>query len=110
MTSSVRQGTIEELEGLNEITPFGGVMYRPLPADICVKLTNYLNNLKIPALIAADLEHGGNIIQPNGTLFGAQLAAAKRHTGPAGLSHTSTYQTFRDSLEHSSRHASPAWS
>ena len=72
----VRQGTIEELESLNDITPFGGVMYRPLPADICVKLTNYLNQLKVPALIAADLEHGGNIIQPNGTLFGAQLAAA----------------------------------
>ena len=72
----VRQGTIEELESLNGITPFGGVMYRPLPADICVKLTNYLNQLKVPALIAADLEHGGNIIQPNGTLFGAQLAAA----------------------------------
>ena len=43
----VRQGTIEELESLNDITPFGGVMYRPLPADICVKLTNYLNQLKV---------------------------------------------------------------
>lgn len=72
----VRQGTVEELEGLNELTPFGGVMYRPLPAETCVKLTNYLNQMKVPALIAADLEHGGNIIQPNGTLFGAQLAAA----------------------------------
>ena len=72
----VRQGTIQELEALQAITPFGGVMYRPLPAKTCVELTNYLNKLKVPALIAADLEHGGNIIEPNGTLFGAQLAAA----------------------------------
>ncbi len=80
----VRAGTIEELEGLNAITPFGGVMYRPLPAETCVELTNYLNTLKTPVLIAADLEHGGNIIEPNGTLFGAQLAAAAtRDTGMA---------------------------
>lgn len=72
----VRQGTIQELKDLQDITPFGGVMYRPLPAETCVELTNYLNQLKVPALIAADLEHGGNIIEPNGTLFGAQLAAA----------------------------------
>lgn len=80
----VRQGTIKELEDLYDITPFGGVMYRPLPAETCVELTNYLNKLKIPALIAADLEHGGNIIQPNGTFFGAQLAAAAtKDTGMA---------------------------
>lgn len=80
----VRAGTLEELQGLQEITPFGGVMYRPLPAETCVELTNYLNTLKVPALIAADLEHGGNIIEPNGTLFGAQLAAAAtRDTGMA---------------------------
>ena len=80
----LRKGTVEEVQEFGEITPFGGVMYRPLPAETCVNITNYLNKLKIPALIAADLEHGGNIIEPNGTLFGAQLAAAAtRDTGMA---------------------------
>lgn len=74
--ANVREGTIEELEGITDIIPIGGVMYRPLPTEICCKLTNYLKQSKVPMLIAADLEKGGNIIQPNGTKFASQMEIA----------------------------------
>ncbi len=74
--ANIREGTVEEVEGILEMASIGGVMYRPLETKACVNLTNYLKKQKVPMLIAADLERGGHIILPNGTKFASQMEVA----------------------------------
>lgn len=77
--ANIREGTMEEIEGLMEIIPLGGVMYRPLPTERAVEITNFLKKSKVPVLIAADLERGGNGVLEKGTKMASQMeiAAAK---------------------------------
>lgn len=54
-----------------------GVMYRPAPASEEVAATNYMmKKCKIPMLIAANLEKGGNGIAAEGTLIGSPMGLA----------------------------------
>ena len=55
----------------------GGIMYRPLPVDKAVAFTNkVMDAAKIPVLIAANLEKGGNGIVQEGTTFGSPMEVA----------------------------------
>lgn len=74
--ANIREGSREEIEGLMDLIPLGAVMYRPLPVENAINLTNYLKKSKIPMLIAADLERGGNGVLENGTKFCAQMEIA----------------------------------
>lgn len=64
---------------LGKLEP-AGVMYRPCSAKEAIQATNYFRKkTKIPLLIAANLEKGGNGIVKEGTLLGSplELAAAQ---------------------------------
>lgn len=68
------EASIDEL--LNTLHPCG-VMYRPCSAEEAVNATNmFRKKCKIPMLIAANLEKGGNGIVNEGTLIGAPLQIA----------------------------------
>lgn len=68
------EASIDEL--LNTLHPCG-VMYRPCSAEEAVNATNmFRKKSKIPMLIAANLEKGGNGIVNEGTLIGAPLEIA----------------------------------
>ena len=68
------EASIDEL--LNVMHPCG-VMYRPCSAEEAVNATNmFRKKCKIPMLIAANLEKGGNGIVNEGTLIGAPLEIA----------------------------------
>lgn len=63
-------------EMLDTVMP-SGVMYRPCSAEQAIEVTKYLyERCKIPPLIAANLEKGGNGIVTEGTLIGSPLAVA----------------------------------
>ena len=67
----------ENIDAVLDILEPAGFMYRPVPAKICVETSNYLNKkCKIPPLIAANLEKGGNGIVDEGTLVGTPMAVA----------------------------------
>ena len=54
-----------------------GFMYRPCPTEQAVRVSNLLRKkCKIPPLIAANLEKGGNGIASEGTLVGTPMAVA----------------------------------
>ncbi len=74
--ANIREGTLEEIEGLMDLIPLGGVMYRPLPTERAIEITNYLKQSKVPMLIAADLERGGNGVLEKGTKFASQMEIA----------------------------------
>ena len=67
-------------EYLNEILDTvqpSGFMYRPCPAEKAVWMSNFLRSkCKIPPLISANLEKGGNGIVNEGTMVGSPLAVA----------------------------------
>lgn len=67
----------DDIIKLYDDTLFGGIMYRPEPAE---KLKNKNERLqkhvKIPVLIAANLENGGSGAILEGTSFGSQLQIA----------------------------------
>lgn len=68
------EASIDEL--LDTLHPCG-VMYRPCSAEEAVNATNmFRKKCKIPMLIAANLEKGGNGIVNEGTLIGAPLEIA----------------------------------
>lgn len=72
-----RQGTEEEIASITSVLTPGGAMYRTLPTRTAVALSNRLREkMKIPLLIAANLEKGGNGIVEEGTLLGAPLEIA----------------------------------
>ena len=63
-------------EILNTVKP-SGFMYRPCSAEQAIWVSNYLRaNCKIPPLISANLEKGGNGIANEGTMVGSPLAVA----------------------------------
>ncbi len=66
-------------KGIDELLKYhpSGVMYRPAPASEEVFATNYMKKkCKIPMLIAANLEKGGNGIANEGTLIGSPMGLA----------------------------------
>lgn len=73
---NIREGSIEELEQFYKIIPYGGVMYRPLEMESAVILSNHIKKAKVPMLIAADLERGGQGALVNGTKMANQMQIA----------------------------------
>ncbi|OOM70181.1 beta-N-acetylglucosaminidase/beta-glucosidase [Clostridium puniceum] len=67
----------EELKGfLSKVKP-GGMMYRPGKGEEIRRIHKVLqDNSKIPLLISANLEAGGNGIAVDGTYFGKQMQVA----------------------------------
>lgn len=64
----------EDILKLYDDTHFGGIMYRPEPAErLKSKNEKLQKHAKIPVLIAANLETGGNGAILEGTDFGSQL-------------------------------------
>lgn len=61
---------------INKIKP-GGIMYRPDKGSKIRKVHKFLqDNSKIPLLLSANLEFGGNGIATDGTYFAKQMAVA----------------------------------
>lgn len=72
-----KTGSPEEVEHVSRILKPGGAMYRPIPLERAVALTNALNSRStIPLLLAANLEKGGNGIVQEGTLLGSPMEIA----------------------------------
>jgi beta-N-acetylhexosaminidase len=69
--------TDEQLLDAYRKIPFGGVMYRPGDSqEIHCRNTFIQSKVKIPLLIAANLEAGGSGLAADGTLYGSQLQVA----------------------------------
>ena len=67
----------EEFEYVFNILKPGGCMYRVVPAERAIAATqNIYSRSKVPPLIAANLEKGGNGIVTEGTLVGAPMEIA----------------------------------
>lgn len=67
----------DALKGIIEHFNIGGIMYRSSEAVVMQETHRFLQqNSKIPLLIAANLEAGGNGITSDGTYFGKQLQVA----------------------------------
>jgi beta-N-acetylhexosaminidase len=72
-----REGTSAEVDSIFDMLKPGGGMFRPLPAKKSIELANYIREKsKLPMLIAANLEKGGNGIVEEGTLVGSPMAIA----------------------------------
>lgn len=82
---NIREGTVDELEEFYKIIPYGGVMYRPLETEQAVALSNRLKKSKVPMLIAADLERGGQGALKKGTKMANQMQIAA--SGPRKKEH-----------------------
>lgn len=55
----------------------GGIMFRPSPGNELLEMNNYVQQeSRIPMLIAANLEAGGNGTTTDGTFFGKQMQVA----------------------------------
>lgn len=73
----VRTGTEEDMILQKELFQPGGMMYRPLSVEEAVSYTNALKKyFKVPILIAANLEKGGDGIVYEGTHLGSPMAIA----------------------------------
>ncbi len=69
--------TDEELFEEYKKVPFGGVMYRPGNSTELRKRNEFMQKkVKIPLLIAANLESGGVGLASDGTLYGSQMQVA----------------------------------
>lgn len=67
----------EELEDVFRVLSPGGCMYRTVPAQKAITFGNLLRSrTKIPMLLAANLEKGGNGIVEEGTLVGSPMEIA----------------------------------
>ena len=67
----------KELDYLTEEVKIGGIMYRPSNGKEIIETHRYLqNNSKIPLLIAANLESGGQGAVIEGTNFGMPMGVA----------------------------------
>ena len=67
----------EEFEYVFNILKPGGCMYRVVPTERAIAATqNIYSRSKVPLLIAANLEKGGNGIVNEGTLVGAPMEIA----------------------------------
>jgi beta-N-acetylhexosaminidase len=68
------EGSEEELNRIFGIMKPGGIMYRPMGMEEDIHLSNLIGKkTKVPMLIAANLEKGGNGIITEGTLLGSPL-------------------------------------
>lgn len=80
-----RQPTEESALEMLSVLPFGGIMYRPFTVKEAVSFTAALKkHMKIPPLIAANLEKGGNGIVAEGTLLGSPMAVAATGDAESG--------------------------
>lgn len=72
-----KYATQEEFEDMYKLTQPGGCMYRQLSYERAIEFTNQLQSAtKIPLLVAANLEKGGNNVVEEGTLMGSQMEIA----------------------------------
>lgn len=72
-----REGTREELEYTYGILEPGGCMYRAMPLERAIDFTRMLRErARVPLLLAANLEKGGNGIVKEGTLFASPMEIA----------------------------------
>lgn len=70
-------GDEEQILDTYRSIPFGGVMYRPNEAEIIRQCNETLQRqVKIPLLVAANLESGGAGIALDGTFYGSQMQVA----------------------------------
>ena len=75
-----REGEAGEIEYVYDVMEPGACMYRTLSLEKAINFTNQLREkTKIPLLLAANLEKGGNGILEEGTLFASpmEIAATK---------------------------------
>jgi beta-N-acetylhexosaminidase len=72
-----KEGKEEEIEYVYDILKPGACMYRTIPLENAVNFTDKVaERTKIPLLIAANLEKGGNGIVTEGTLFASPMEVA----------------------------------
>ncbi len=72
-----RQGTEEEILRINRLMSPGGAMFRTIPTESAVFAANWVQkSSRIPMLLAANLEKGGNGIVTEGTLFASPMEIA----------------------------------
>lgn len=72
-----RQGDEEEISFIYQILSPGGCMFRKMPAENARQLTEKIGKMsKIPMLIAANLEKGGDGIVEEGTILGSPMEVA----------------------------------
>ncbi len=65
------------LDYLSRVLKIGGIMCRVMPSDEVVKTVRHLQTAsRIPMLIAANLEAGGNGVSTEGTRLGCEMAVA----------------------------------
>lgn len=78
-------GFENEHERINSILSPGGAMFRPMDVETAVNTCRTIQQTsKIPMLIAANLEKGGNGIVKGGTIFGSPMeVSATRDIGMA---------------------------
>lgn len=73
-------GSLEEEKDIKEFLEKykpGGMMYRPQKGEKIKAIHNYIQkNSKVPLLLSANLEAGGNGIATDGTYFGKQMQVA----------------------------------
>lgn len=67
-------GDLNEIIAMYDRLPYGSLMYRPNDAKSVERANRILREkLKVPPLVAANLEAGGNGVAMEGTLYGPQL-------------------------------------
>ena len=72
-----RMGTDEEVDQILSVGEPCGLMYRPFTTEQAVNFTKILKNrMKLPMLIPANLEKGGNGIVTEGTMLGSPTEIA----------------------------------
>lgn len=72
-----REGMDEEIDFVYDVMQPGACMYRTIPLERAVAFTQKVRNrTKVPLLIAANLEKGGNGIVEEGTLFASPMEVA----------------------------------
>ena len=72
-----REGTQQEVDENHAVLSPGGCMYRAMPLGNAVKLSAMLRSRsRIPLLVAANLEKGGNGVAFEGTLFASPMEIA----------------------------------
>lgn len=74
---NVKDGGDEEIQYVYNILHPGACMYRPMPLERAIAVTEKLRRKSsIPLLVAANLEKGGNGILSEGTLMASPMEAA----------------------------------
>lgn len=70
-------GFEDEINRISSVLQPGGGMFRPMPTELAISISKELRaRSKVPMLIAANLEKGGNGIVEEGTIIGSPLEIA----------------------------------